>query len=1168
MWVRLLSIISLIIGLLLVVCTVPTPPPGPDSAFVALELKSSNGTITKNLLTDTIENQITICVIHNQSQFIDASKLSITKGTEFNQVYPVKSFKGLVDTSKFTMTFSVPGIYDVSFSCYIDGKQTILNGTITILDKQHTTQNKPPVLSLTKEVNTGAGQELVIPVSATDHDTNQQVTITVVKKPESATFKANQFKWTPMMTDTGVVLVIFSATDNGSPALSTTDTCVITVKATPVNRAPTWSMVSIQRSALPDTLFSLDLSDYCIDLDNDSLTFSLLPNAPAKDTIAGKMYQFTPSLSDTGVYSIPIVATDPSGLTNTFTLELTISKTIINKPDKVPPVITLKSPSKDTVISVDSCEVQVICIDDSGCSVKGYRDGIAFDLKKSITVANLWTVLAKGITAGNYSVIKIIATDSSAAGNKDSVSVRIKYDNDIAGPVVTLVKPTAKSTTTNTSSYSIELKYTDVSGVAAVEGVCGTNTVSGVHSGDNWIITMSNLVLGDNTIIITAKDSSLRANKTIDTLVVTYDPTIEDKVGPVIKQISGQVSGTIVNSAVVEITDSISDPSGVDSVYWTHNNGIKKIMTPVSGKTGIYSLKDTLQDGVLDSLIIIAKDKSSNKNYSRQVITLTYILPPSITKQPVSQTVCAGSQAIFTITASGTAPLSYQWRAGAVAPFVKVGGNNPACSLSLTSTAILSCVVSNGSGVDAISVPCTLTVTTGASKPVVGATPSTICSGSSALLSATGDPGTGGKWVWYSSKTGTALPSLSVSPATSTWYFVRSEGGNCGNSAWDSVQITVNSAPTKPVLEASSTTSCSGDPVTLKVNSGNPGTNGIWAWYTDASWSLSSKVGTGTSIDVFPTSSTTYYVRSEGGTCPNTSAIANIAITVNSRSVAPTSITSSGNPVCAGSSVTLTVTDGVLGPNASWQWYTNAECTIKATGTRGGTNGSTLTTTINARTSLYVRAEGGCNGNTGTAYTTVAIVTPITFTTNPESVSMCNDASWATFSLYASGGGTAQLNYQWKRNGVVITDGTNYKNTKTRSLEVLASEYTIGDFTCTVDNGNGCSNTSAPATLSIEYSHLTILTPMNGSATEGSLAGCDVTVTGGSGNYIYQWYKDDVALSPDPDRQFDPYSRTWYIVPVKKSDAGRYNCRVRDADIPGCPAISGYSTLTVTDPNP
>src|SRR5260221_1473237 len=39
---------------------------------------------------------------------------------------------------------------------------------------------------------------------------------------------------------------------------------------------------------------------------------------------------------------------------------------------------------------------------------------------------------------------------------------------------------------------------------------------------------------------------------------------------------------------------------------------------------------------------------------------------PTITTQPASQTVTAGQTATFTVTASGTAPLSYQWQKNGV----------------------------------------------------------------------------------------------------------------------------------------------------------------------------------------------------------------------------------------------------------------------------------------------------------------------------------------------------------------------------------------------------------------------------------------------------------------------------------------------------------------------
>ena len=66
------------------------------------------------------------------------------------------------------------------------------------------------------------------------------------------------------------------------------------------------------------------------------------------------------------------------------------------------------------------------------------------------------------------------------------------------------------------------------------------------------------------------------------------------------------------------------------------------------------------------------------------VATLTVNVPPSITTQPVSQTAISGQTATFTVAASGTAPLSYQWqKAGAnISGATSASYTTPATSLS------------------------------------------------------------------------------------------------------------------------------------------------------------------------------------------------------------------------------------------------------------------------------------------------------------------------------------------------------------------------------------------------------------------------------------------------------------------------------------------------------
>jgi fibronectin-binding autotransporter adhesin len=90
-------------------------------------------------------------------------------------------------------------------------------------------------------------------------------------------------------------------------------------------------------------------------------------------------------------------------------------------------------------------------------------------------------------------------------------------------------------------------------------------------------------------------------------------------------------------------------------------------------------------------------------------VRLTVGSPPAVLGQPLSRSVLAGSTGFFTVTASGTAPLSYQWRKAGV----PISGGTSA-SLTLpnaqpTDAAVYDCVILNPLG-SATSAPATLTV--------------------------------------------------------------------------------------------------------------------------------------------------------------------------------------------------------------------------------------------------------------------------------------------------------------------------------------------------------------------------------------------------------------------------------------------------------------------------
>ena len=143
---------------------------------------------------------------------------------------------------------------------------------------------------------------------------------------------------------------------------------------------------------------------------------------------------------------------------------------------------------------------------------------------------------------------------------------------------------------------------------------------------------------------------------------------------------------------------------------------------------------------------------------------------PSISIQPVSQTVTAGQMAAFTVTASGTAPLNYQWQKNGA----NVGTNSasyttPATTAADNNAKIL-VTVSNTAG-SMTSAMATLTVTSAPVAPTITTQPAslTVTAGQTATFNvvATGTAPLSYQWQ----KNGTNVGSNSTSyttPATTT----------------------------------------------------------------------------------------------------------------------------------------------------------------------------------------------------------------------------------------------------------------------------------------------------------------------------------------------------------------------------------------------------------------
>jgi len=428
-------------------------------------------------------------------------------------------------------------------------------------------------------------------------------------------------------------------------------------------------------------------------------------------------------------------------------------------------------------------------------------------------------------------------------------------------------------------------------------------------------------------------------------------------------------------------------------------------------------------------------------------VTVNTGTTPTLTvTHPGSDTICSGNSVSFT-AATAT---SYAW--------------TPATGLSATSGATVSAnptttqtytvIGSNGA---CTSAPQTVVVTVNPTPTVVISVTSgstTLCSGSSVTLAASGA-------TTYSWNTGATTTNLTVSPTATTTYTLTGTLGLC--KAAPTQVVTVITTPTLATVTHIGTDSiCSGSMDSVSFTAG--GSASTYTWIPSTGLNTS----TGTSVKAYPSASTTYTITGTTGSCM--SATKTVIVTVNST---PTVTVGPVSPaICSGGTVTLTAS-AATGTTYSW----NA----------GSSTGSSITVSPTATTTYSVTGTSTKGCISATATDMVSVVTTLTVTVTPSATAICPGGP---VTLTAGGA----LTYTWApATGLNATTGTSVKDT--------AKIPTATTYTVTGTSGTGCNNTgnvtvtvNAIPTLSVTCSN------SNDSICSGSMA----TLTA-SGANTYTW---------------------------------------------------------------
>jgi hypothetical protein len=406
------------------------------------------------------------------------------------------------------------------------------------------------------------------------------------------------------------------------------------------------------------------------------------------------------------------------------------------------------------------------------------------------------------------------------------------------------------------------------------------------------------------------------------------------------------------------------------------------VSKPVGGNSSSYG--DVFW--VTTNLWVRASNACGSASSTTATITVeAACISPSISAQPASQSISSGGSAMLSVTASGTAPLTYQWYRGATGNTSQPVGTNSSSynTGALAATTSYWVRVTNSCGTVS-STTAVITVEASCSPPVITTQPrsQTITVGEATLVAVAVNGSNPMSYQWYRGVSGDLTHPLSggtsaldTGPLTVTTSFWVRVSNDCGSADSTTAVITVVEACTLPVImeQPQSRTVAPGGSTTLQVTAGGTGPL-LFRWYRGARGDTTQPVGTNSnSLVTGPLAETTnFWVR-----------VSNSCGTADSNTVTVTvteacSLTVVGQPLSqtirAGGQATLSVeVMSAGGGDVVYQWFAGASGDTSTPLTQ--LNGSSVETgSLAATMTFWVRVTNGC----ATVDSETAIITVFT----------------------------------------------------------------------------------------------------------------------------------------------------------------------------------------------
>jgi gliding motility-associated-like protein len=516
------------------------------------------------------------------------------------------------------------------------------------------------------------------------------------------------------------------------------------------------------------------------------------------------------------------------------------------------------------------------------------------------------------------------------------------------------------------------------------------------------------------------------------------------------------------------------------------------------------------------------------------------------------KTICEGATTNFAMTAIG-GNLIYTWKKDGVAVpddaiYDDVNTNELKINgATLSEEGIYTCDVSGSCGPIVTTTSRTLTIdpTTAITVQPIA---EEICVGDSKqfIVEANGLDLT---YLWY--KDGNPLAdagpisnsdqaTMTIDPLDAThtgnYYCLVTSNSGCGNVSSNTVTITVNEITVIDNLlsNISDRTECEDANTTFSINAS--GGSLTYQWYFNGTTTL-------TDIDNISGSQekdlviTGIELDDDGVYTCEVSGFCNDITSNPGRLTVEETTTITVQPIsrtkCEGDDVTFYV--DADGATLSYLWYKDGVTDVTTLGidyTGGNTNTLTISNLEVADAGSYsCEIMGNCTDKTSTpAILTIYENTVIT-AGEPSDVNICEEST-AVFTVNATG---SNLTYQWKLNGVAISDTGSYSGSTSDELTITnASLAYAGTYNCEVSGECGSGLVSELAVLTIYELPRIIVQPVSQGVNLGGNFTLSVFATGT--NLSYQWLQDGNPVGGN--------SNTYSVVGAALADAGAYQCEV------------------------